>query len=1076
MQHVCKKAIITPPESRFKHLHDQGITGSTKWFLLLLATLFASTTAFGQKVVKGTVVDDLSIPVAGANVVLKDAAGVGTITDFDGNFQLEVPSEKSVLVISFIGFATQEVTVGKQTTLQIVLKEDGVMLNEVVAIGYATVKKSDLTGSVEKVDMEELNKAPVSSFDQALGGRIAGVQVVSGDGTPGAESNIVIRGSNTISDVADGTPLYVIDGFATEDANAAAINPNDIESIDVLKDASATAIYGARGANGVIIITTKRGAESAPRITYNGYVAYQTRPKFLQLLQGRDFVELQQQILTTDEMNKTYFSYDENLGRYQTIDDYNNRLSTNWQELVFRNAPMTSHHVSLTGGSKTTNYSASLSYLNQQGTIIQSSYESLKARLTLDQKLSPSIKVGGAFSFANNLSVGSAPSQGDGQSTQYFLYQVLAYRPVKYRSTDDLQDITDNNGGTYPYNPVKTIENTFDKSRNRQLNINTYLNWTLVKDLLFKVTFAYTWREVRDQKFYNKDTYFGDPSYSSSRTNGSFNYKEWNSWSNEYTLTYKKRLGEHQLNSMVGASLSSQQISNLGAKSVMIPWDEIGFWGIDEGTAQSLTANNVKHNMLSFFARFNYDWKSRYLLTATMRADGTSRFPNHKWGYFPSASAAWRISDEAFMSRTHTWLNNLKLRIGWGATGNNATQNAYPSMLLYSGSQNYPYAGGLNPAIYLMQIANHDLKWETTYQSNLGIDFGLFNNRINGSIDIYNKDTKDLLLYADVPPSIGFSQVQQNVGSINNRGLEVTLNATILPGGEKRLKWSSSFNISFNKNKITALSDGQLSRKAGIRYPSIADLYICKVGSPLSEMYGYVYDGVYQYDDFNEVSPGVFVLKPEVPNNTNERANIQPGDPKLKDLNGDGQVTAEDQTVIGHGLPIHTGGFTNNWEYRGFDLSLFFQWSYGNDVINYNRVKLESLDGRHINQLATVKDHWMPRTVNSDGTITEGNYTNYLWAVNRGLSNVHTSREVEDASFLRLKNVQIGYRLPNKVLRRWGLSNLRFYLSAQNLWTWTKYSGYDPEVSTRNSAMTRGFDYSAYPKATTYTFGIELGI
>lgn len=300
--------------------------------------------------------DDTDLPVAGANVLLKGATGVGTITDFDGNFAIEVPNESSILVFSFIGFASQEVKVGKQTTLRVILKEDGVMLEEVVAIGYATVKKSDLTGSVEKVNMEELNKAPVASFDQALGGRVAGVQVVSGDGQPGAEANIVIRGSNTISDVADGTPLYVIDGFATEDANAASINPNDIESIDVLKDASATAIYGSRGANGVIIITTKRGAESAPRITYNGYVAYQTRPKFLKLLQGRSFVELQQEILTSDEMNKTYFSFDENLGRYQTIDDYDHRASTNWQDLVFQNAPMTSHHVSLSGGSKNTKY------------------------------------------------------------------------------------------------------------------------------------------------------------------------------------------------------------------------------------------------------------------------------------------------------------------------------------------------------------------------------------------------------------------------------------------------------------------------------------------------------------------------------------------------------------------------------------------------------------------------------------------------------------------------------------------------------------------------------------------------
>jgi TonB-linked SusC/RagA family outer membrane protein len=416
------------------------------------------------------------------------------------------------------------------------------------------------------------------------------------------------------------------------------------------------------------------------------------------------------------------------------------------------------------------------------------------------------------------------------------------------------------------------------------------------------------------------------------------------------------------------------------------------------------------------------------------------------------------------MVNTNSWLSSLKLRVGWGATGNNNTQYNYPSHQLYSGKLNYAFNNSMSSAIYMNQIANRDLKWETTYQTNIGLDFGFFNNRINGAIDVYDKNTKDLLLYADVPLSIGYTQVQQNIGSISNRGLEITVNSTNLSGGGNRLKWTTSFNISFNKNKITALSDGQLSRMAGIRYPSIDNLYICKVGEPLSEMYGYVYDGVYQYEDFNEVSPGVYVLKPGIPNNTNERSNIQPGDPKLKDLNGDGKVTVEDQTVIGHGLPVHTGGLTNTFAWKDFDLSVFLQWSYGNDVINYNRKKLESLKERHINQLATAKNHWTPT-----------NPTNYLWAVGRGLD-VNTSREIEDASFLRIKNVQLGYNFPIKFLKGTGISSLRMYFSAQNLFTWTKYSGYDPEVSTRNSAMTRGFDYSAYPRATTYTFGVKLGL
>lgn len=1030
----------------------------------LLMPSYAAAADAGGGTVAGTVVDETSLPLIGASVSIQGTEpAVGVVTDIDGNFELRLPGADATLEVSYVGYETVRVKATPGTPMQIVMRESATALQEVVAIGYATMKKSDLTGSVEKVSMEDLNRATVSSFDQALGGRIAGVQVVASDGQPGEGANIVIRGSNTISDEADGTPLYVIDGFATDDPNAGAINPADIESIDVLKDASATAIYGARGANGVIIITTKRGSESAPRITYEGSVSYQRRPKGLRLLQGREFVELQAEILTPDEMNKTYFSYDEALGRYQTLADYDNRRSTDWQDEVFRNAAMTNHHLALTGGTKNTRYSGALSYYHQDGTIINSSYESIKARTTLDQRISPTVKVGTVVNFANNTSVGSAPTQGDGQSTQYFLYQVLAYRPVKYRSTDDLEDIVDNNGGTYPYNPVKTIRNTYERLRNRQLSLNAYLNWDILPSLMFKATFAYTWREARTEKFYNKDTYFGDPAYSPTGTNGSFNIKEWNSWSNEYTLNYRHQWGAHKFNGLAGMSLLSKQISNVGAKAVHIPWDDLGFWGIDTGTAQSIVADNVLERMMSFFGRFNYDYRGRYLFTATLRADGSSRFVHHKWGLFPSASAAWRIIDEPFMSRATGWLSNLKIRVGWGATGNNATRDVYPGNLLYWGGENYPWNNSLHQALYMLQIANRKLRWETTYQTNIGLDFALWRNRLNGTIDIYDKDTRDLLLYADVPPSLGFTQVQQNIGSISNRGLEVTLNATVLPGTRGSLKWTSSFNIAFNRNKVTALSDGQESRTAGVRYPSIPDLYICKVGRPLSEMYGYVYDGVYQYSDFDEVSPGVYRLKDNVPDNTNDRANIRPGDPKLRDINGDGRLTTEDRTVIGHGLPIHTGGFTNNFEWRGFDLSIFLQWSYGNDVINYNRVLLENLQGRHLNQLATAANHWRPDTP-----------TDYLWAPGRGLNNLHTSREVEDASFLRLKNIQLGYTFPAKWLRGTRLASVRAYLSAQNVATLTGYSGYDPEVSTRNSAMTRGFDYSAYPKAQSFTFGVKI--
>lgn len=1041
---------------------------------LLVMFIFTGSVLMAQINIKGKVTDEAKEAIIGANVMVKGTT-TGTITDVDGNFSISVPNSSSVLVISYIGFAQKEIPIGKKREILVELKEDGVLLDEVVAIGYATVKKSDLTGAVSSVDMEDISKAQVLSFDQALGGRIAGVQVVSNDGQPGAESNIVIRGSNTFSQSSDGNPLYVIDGFPTEDANLSSINPNDIESIDVLKDASATAIYGARGANGVIIVNTKRGKESAPRVTYDGYISWQMKPEFLDVMNGYDFVAYQEELW--GDLSNTYYSYDPNLGRRRTLEDYKMIPYTNWQNEVFRAAPMTNHNIGLSGGSKNTKYSASVAYYNQQGIIIKSSYESIKARGTLDQQISKDVKTGFTFSYANNKSIGSAPSQGGGGSTQYYLYQVLAYLPVKY--ADDEQMESDNilNDPNYPFNPFLNISNAYSQNSINQLNINTYLNWNITKHLMFRMTFAYNWRVDRGESYNGANTSSGNPVYSSKKSNGKFSIRDQKGWNNEYTLTYRNKWNNHNLTALLGGGMNRNNIVNLGGGAYNVPWDVLGFWAIPSGDPDRVTATNFDNRIASYFTRINYDWRSRYLFTMTMRADGSSRFPYHKWGYFPSGSFAWRISEENFMKPFKGWLSNLKLRVGWGATGNCNTYKYYPSLELYNIDQNYAFNNSLdNPAVYYAQIANKNMKWETTYQTNIGLDFGFFNNRINGVVEIYDKQTKDLLLDAEVPLSTGFDKVQQNIGSIRNRGLEISVNTINLKGGKNSLEWSTNFNISFNKNEITALSGDQNFFICNLQYPNVKNLYIARVGHPMSEMYGYVYDGVYQYEDFNEVAPNVFVLKEEIPNNTKDRSLVQPGDMKLKDINGDGKVTTEDQTVIGHGLPIHTGGLTNNFSYKGFDLSVFFQWSYGNDVINYNKYMLENVTTKNVNRLNSVKNHWTPRIDNGDGTFTEGNYTNYLPRVNGDISDINTSRVIEDASFLRLKNVQIGYNFPGKLIRRLGLSSLRVYLSGQNLITWTKYSGYDPEVSTRNSALTRGFDYSSYPKTTSYTFGVKLGL
>ena len=1003
---------------------------SKKKLVLTLWTLLLSVSmGFAQTRIVGIVTDERQEPIPGVNVIVKGTK-TGTITDLEGQYQISVPKGSSVLTFSFLGYATKEVTIGNKTRINVTLKEDAVILDEVVAIGYGSVKKSDLTGSVSNVDMEDLTKAPVTSIDQALAGRVAGVQVVATDARPGATSNIVIRGSNTISDSSDGSPLYVIDGFPMEDPDLAAYNPNDIESIDVLKDASATAIYGARGANGVIIINTKRGKEAPPTVTYDGYITWQTEPQFLKMMDAYNFVKLQTELnhYTDQYLDRTYLSYDKNLGRYQTLEDYRNREAYNWQDIVLDGAPYTNHHVSLSGGTQHTKYSASASYFYQKGTLTGSSYNSFRTRLTLDQDISQNVKVGFTVNYANNKTQGANPSESHGgwTSSHYLFYSILAYRPLAYKLDEDILnqpfDPAINNATDYRYNPVKTVQNEDSRNLNRQLNLNAYLTWKITPKLELRITGSYSQSTQRGTTFNNSETYWGDERYQPNKQNGNFNYREYNNWGNDYTLTYRTKVKQHNITGMLGASLSSNEYQRLGGQSVLVPWEELGLWGIDQGTANKIYADKTEHHMTSFFARLNYDWRSRYLFTGTVRADGSSRLIYNKWGFFPSMSGAWRISEEKFMRSTRRWLSNLKLRAGWGVTGNNRTQEAYPSHLLYAGNENYAFNNSMSSAIYVRQMANKDLKWESTYQTDIGLDIGFFGNRITAVIDWYNKHTRDLLLYADTPPSIGFDKVQQNVGSVRNRGFEIAINTVNLKGGGKKLKWTSSFNISFNKNEITALSDGQTSRVVGIQYPEIPDLYIAKVGHPLSEMYGYVYDGVYQYEDFNEVSPNNFVLKDGIPDNGRKRSEIQPGDPKLKDINGDGKITTDDRTIIGHGLPIHIGGFTNRFEYRGFDLSVFFQWSYGNDLINYNRKLLEELKSGHTNQLASAANHWTPRTVNEDGSITPGNYTNYLWAPTRGFYEVgfNTSREVEDASVLRLKTIQLGYNFPAKWLRNSG--------------------------------------------------------
>ena len=1047
---------------------------------LLFFLLLSLTALQAQIKITGTVTDETKETVIGANITVKGTT-IGTISDINGKYSIEVPNQKAILVFSFIGYTTREIPVGKNKVINVVMKEDGVMLNEVVAIGYGSAKKGDLAGSVAKVDMEELNKTPVASFDQALGGRVAGVQVVSGDGRPGSAANIVIRGSNTVSDNSDGSPLYVIDGFATDDPNAAAYNPSDIESMDILKDASATAIYGARGANGVIIITTKRGKESAPRVTYDGYFTWQEQPQFLDIMNGKQFMKLQTEMLTEKELNDTYFGYSEALGRKRTLADYDYIPYYNWQDEVYRGAPMTSHNVSLSGGSKNTRYSSSISYYNQQGVIINSSYESLKARLTLDQNISKSVKFGATMNFANNLSKGSAPSQSGGGTSQYYLYQVLAYRPVTYNEKDDLINNMVDESGNYPYNPMKTVQNSYDQTRTRQLNLNTYLTWDIIKNLTFKATFNYTWRQDVRRTFYNSDTYQGDPS--ASGVNGNFSDKDRNSWSNEYTLNYKRRFGDHNLAGLLGASLSSDRTTVMGAGSGLITWESLGFWGLDSGTPRSITTTSVESKLMSYFARFNYDWKSRYILIATIRADGSSRFPYNKWGYFPAFSAAWRLGEEEFIKDLNIF-SDLKFRIGYGLAGNNRI-GSYSSLAIMS-SVTYPNGNSAQSGYASKQVPNPDLKWEANKTFNVGLDFGFFDQRLTISPEFYINRSSNLLFDARLPNSSGYSSMTINAGETENKGIDLTINSVNITN--KNFSWNTTVTLSHNKNSVKQLTGEKVQLYlADMGVKGAGSSHKIGVGEPLGQFYGYISDGLYQVSDFDyDAASGKYTLKDGIPYR-GEKNKVQPGMLKFKNIDGseDNKITEDDKTVIGNAFPKFYGGINNTFTYKDFDLSIFLTYSFGNDVLNATKLTntRTALTNKNVLAAADWSHRWVTINKETGDLITN---PEELAAINQGKTiacfddngssdnAVIHSWAVEDGSYLKLSNITLGYTFPKKIINKIGLSKLRLYATGNNLLTWTKYTGFDPEVSTMSDAMTPGVDFGAYPRSRSFVFGINV--
>lgn len=1032
-------------------------------FKILYLFLFVANIMSAQINIKGTVIDESKEPMPGVTVQVK-GKNMGTVTDLDGNFKLKVPGKNSIIVVSFIGYQSKEIKVGNEKSFKIKLEEESLQLDEVVvSAGYTEIKRRDFTGSYGKVDMDEMMKSPVVNFDQALAGRVAGVQVSSNEGGPNAEYSIVIRGNNSLTQ--SNQPLYVIDGFPMESAEG--IDPNDIANIDILKDASSTAIYGSRGANGVVIITTKKGMAGKPTVNYKGSFSVNKITNTYDLLDGYEFAKLQTEVQPEQTINNTYFRPLED-GTPRDLDWYSTCPYVDWQDEVFRTAFTHNHYFSITGGSNDTKYSSSFSYLTQEGVIDNSDYSRFQGRINLEHNITKKLKLNVIGNYTRGITNGTSPSATVSSSTSSLMYSVWGYRPVTYNDIDLRTAMIDpdvDSSNDYRFNPILSLREEYSRRYEDNLGVNESLEYQIMKGLKVKSTLGYKLNKILSEKFNNSRTRSGYEK-SADHVNASAGFNESSSWLNENILTYEKRFKKsHYMNFLAGVTFQGQDSKAYSVKVINISDESLGMSALDLGTPSTASSSASEVKSMSYLAKANYNYKSKYYLTASFRADGSSKLSkNNRWGYFPSASIAWNFAREDFMKKVK-WFNNGKLRFSWGMTGNNRVSDFASYSKVYSGrSSEYSFGDAFYPGYLLGSLGNENLKWETTTQINLGLDLGFFNDRIVFTFDSYIKNTDDLLLYADIPTTTGFSNVYKNIGKMRNSGLEFTLETVNVK--TRDFMWTSNFNISFNQGKVVELNDNQRTLYGFAHFDNHYDTpnYVAQVGKPVGMMYGYIYEGTYKYDDFDKIG-NKYVLKPTVPTNGDIRSNIQPGAPKYKDINGDGKIDDNDKTIIGNGHPIHIGGFTNTFSYKNFDLSVFFQWSYGNDIINANKYIFESGLKKNTNQFASYADRWSPENPESDIPAP----------MNRAsMQGSHSSRVVEDGSYLRLKNIALSYNLPKNIISKWHIKSAKIFLSGENLLTFTSYSGLDPEVSVRNSALTPGLDFSAYPRAYNFSLGVNL--
>ena len=1026
--------------------------------IVVANTSALANTVLQQQEITGTVTSNDGEALPGVNIVIEGTTS-GTVTDAEGKYRINVPANDAVLIFSFIGYLREEVVAGNQSVINITLTPSLETLSEIVVIGYGTVKKSDLTGSVSSIKADELKAVPTTSFEQALQGRAAGVQVSQTSGQPGAEASIRIRGTSSI--LAQNEPLYVIDGMlinsSTSDVTAggnlgqrisplSAINPGDIESIEILKDASATAIYGSRGTNGVILITTKRGKKGTSMVDFESYYGVQEVSKKIDLLNAQQFGELVNEAKINAGELPVYVN-PQNLGK-----------GTDWQEELFRIAPIQNYQLTFSGGSEKTQYAVSGGIFDQQGVIVNSNFKRYSFRSNITTEVSKRLSVGTNLTYSRTR--GNTINTGLQFITPGVVGGSLGMNPILpvYDPTRTggytYENIIGSQVGTVIGNPVAEAKEHASLSTSSRILGNVEGSYKIIDGLIFKTSFGI-------DGVFSKDRVFA-PAWlkasEGSRGEAGIATLEAITWLNENTLTFDKDLRENDnLNVVLGYTLQEFENESFTNYVFDIPDDKLGYHNLGGAlNPQAPTNGETRWSMVSYLGRAQYSLTGKYLFTVTGRVDASSKFSeDNKYSFFPSAAVAWRIIEEPFMTNIE-FLSDLKIRSSIGIIGNQAIL-PYQSLPLTAPQGEGVFNNGTDYTFYIssqpQSFNNPDLKWETTRQFDIGLDASFFEGRVSMTMDYYEKHTYDLLLSTPISSTTGFEFTTLNIGNVENKGFDLEI-SSINTSSSSSVKWNTALNFSRNRNKITKLAtDTDVNLGSGL---------ILREGEPIGTFYGYQFDGIFQTDEEADES-AVFITQQSGPNKA------KAGDRKYRDVVEDGVITEADRTILGNALPDFTWGLNNNIEYKNFTLSFFIQASHGNEMANLNSSPLEDFRGLNNVSAEAALNRWTP-------TNPSNRYPRAL--ANRTVDvGTFSSTMVEDASYVRLKNITLGYNLPSTLLQRLSVRNVRVYVSATNLLTLTDYEGFDPEGSSFGTTTAYpGVDQGRYPLTKTYLLGLNIGL